>query len=258
MPIMASTLYRDMLNFMRNQFASIILLALLTALISVLIGHALSPDSDQLVILNGGASEMADTAEMSLQEMVQQMSPEQQQVLLKASAAGTFAGLLGNVLLVGGLLTMIRMVSSRQPTSVVRSLGLSLPILPRLLLLIFLTTLLVQLGLLLVLVPGILVAIALSLAPVITTSENLGVFKSMRLSSKLAFANLRLIAPAIMIWLAAKAAVLLLATELTMVSSLVAAVLLNGLSNVISALLLIYLYRLYMLLRDTDAEPVNP
>jgi uncharacterized membrane protein (DUF373 family) len=95
-----------------------------------------------------------------------------------------------------------------------------------------------------------LVAIALSLAPIIATSENLGVFKSMRLSSKLAYANLRLIMPAVLVWLLAKAAVLLLAAQFSQVSSLVAAVLLNGLSNIVSALLLIYLYRLYMLLRQ--------
>ncbi|CAJ0992817.1 hypothetical protein SODG_004338 [Sodalis praecaptivus] len=247
MPIMASTLYRDMLNFFRNQFASIVLLALLTALISVVLGHALSPGSEQLMMFSDG-THMGDTADMSLQQLVQQMSVEQQRVLLKASAAGTLAGLVGNVLLAGGLLTMIRLVSNRQPVSVLRAIGLSAPLLPRLLLLIFLTTLLVQLGLLLIIVPGILLAIAFSLAPVIATSDNLGAIKSMRLSASLAFANLRLLAPAVLFWLLAKAAVLLLATQFTLVSLLVAAVLLNGLSNLISALLLIYLYRLYMLL----------
>ncbi|NDL62431.1 YciC family protein [Acerihabitans arboris] len=250
MPIMASTLYRDMLNFTRNQFTSIVLLALLAALISVALGHALSPSSDQLVILSADSGDMADTSSMSLQELVQQMTPEQQKVLLKASAAGTFAGLVGNVILAGALLTMIRLVSDRQPVSVLRAIGLSAPLLPRLLLLVFITTLLVQLGLILIVIPGILVAIALSLAPVIAASDNLGVFKSMRLSSKLAFANLRLITPAVLVWLLAKATVLLLAAQFTQVSSLVAAVLLNGLSNIISALLLIYLYRLYMLLRQ--------
>lgn len=250
MPIMASTLYRDMLNFMRNQFTSILLLALLTALITVLIGHALTPDSDQLVILNGDSSALADSGKMTLQELVQQMSPEQQMVLLKASAAGTLAGLIGNVILAGGLLTMIGLVSNRQPVSVLRAIGLSAPLLPRLLLLVFLTTLLVQLGLLLVVVPGLLAAIAFSLAPVIAVNDNVGALRAMKQSTKLAMANLRLIAPAVVLWLAAKAAILILAAQFTQFSTLVAAVLLNGLSNLVSALLLVYLYRLYMLLRQ--------
>ncbi|TKI08139.1 YciC family protein [Martelella alba] len=254
MPIMASALYRDMLNFTRNQFASIALLALLTALISVLLGHVLSPNTDQLAIIGGESSGLSDSANMSLQELVQQLSPEQQKILLKASAAGTFAGLMGNVILAGGLLTMIRLVSKRQSVSVIRAIGLSAPVLPRLLLLIFVTTLLVQLGLLLIVVPGVLLAIAFSLAPIIAASENLGIFKSMRLSSKMAFANLRLVTPAVVAWLLAKAVVLLLASQFTQVSSLLSAVLLNGLSNFVSALLLIYLYRLYMLLRQDNAH----
>lgn len=248
MSIMASTLYRDMLNFFRNQFASILLLALLTALIRVVLEHALSPGSEQLMTLSDG-THIGATADMSLQQLVRQMSVEQQRVLLKAAAAGTMASLVGNVLLAGGLLTMIRLVSNRQPVSVLRAIGLSALLLPRLLLLIFLTTLLVQLGLLLIIMPGILLSIAFSLAPVIATSDNLGAIKSMRLSASLAFANFRLLSPAVMFWLLTKAAVLLLAPQFTLVSSLVVSVLLNGLSNLISALLLIYLYRLYMLLQ---------
>lgn len=247
MPIMASTLYRDMLNFFRNQFTSILLLALLTALISVVISHMLSPDSMQLMALTD-STHMSGTADMSLQQLIQQMSVEQQSILLKTSVAGTFAGLVGNVLLAGGLLTMIRLVSDRQPVSVLRAISLSAPLLPRLLLLIFLITLLVQLGLLLVIVPGILLAISFSMAPVIATRDNVGAIKSMRMSTSLAFANFRLLTPVILFWLLTKAVVLLLVPQLTPVSTLVATVLLNGVSNLISALLLIYLYRLYMLL----------
>lgn len=253
MQIIGSTLYRDMLNFFRNQFVSIVLFALLTALISVVLGYTLSPGSEELMTLSNGTNNdttnMDDTADISLQQFVQEMSVEQKHVLLKASAAGTLTGLVGNVLLAGGLLTMIRLISNRQPVSVFRIISLSAPFLPRLLLLIFLTTLLVQVGLLLIIVPGILLAIAFSLAPIIATSDNLGAIKSMRLSATLAFSNLRLLAPAVLFWLLTKAAVLLLVTQFTLASSLMVVVLLNGLSNLISALLLIYLYRLYMLLQ---------
>lgn len=249
MPIMASTLSRDMMIFFRYQFSSIVLLALLTTLISVVIGYLLSPGSEELMTLSDGIY-MGNLADMNLQELIRQMSIEQRRVLLQASAAGTLASLVGNVLLAGGLLTMIRLVSNRQSVSVLRAISLSTPLLPRLLLLIFLSTSLIQLGMLLIIVPGILLAIAFSLAPVIiAASDNLGVIKSMRISASLAIANLRLLAPAVLFWLLAKAAVLMLATQFTLGSSLITTVLLNGLSNLISALLLIYLYRLYMLVQ---------
>lgn len=249
MLLMVSTLYHDMLNFFRNQFTNIIILVLLTSSISVVLDSMLLPGHEQLMSL-GINVEMNDTAGINLKQIIEQLSAEQQLILLKISTAGTFANLVGNVLLAGGLLNMISLLSNRQSASVLRSILLSVPVLPRLSLLIFLTTLLVQLGLLLLL-PGVLLAIALSLAPVIAMIDNLGVVRSMHLSIELAYNNIRLIAPAVLFWLLVKAVLLLLAVQFTMNSILVATILFNVFSNLISSLLLIYLYRLYMLLRHS-------
>ena len=249
MPITASTLYRDSFNFMRNQLTSILLLALLTAFITVLLNQAFVPDADQLNILANAESDLTSTAGMGLQEIIQQMTPEQQIVLLKVSAAATFSALVGNVLLAGGMLTLIRLVSERQPTSALRSIGASAPILPRMLVLMFICTLLIQLGLMLFVLPGVLIAIAVALAPVITATERVGVMGALRLSARLAYANIRLVVPAMMLWLAAKLLLLFLVSHLTALTPTVATVVLTALSNVVSAMLLIYLFRLYMLLR---------
>lgn len=167
MPITANALYRDSFNFLRNQLASILMLALLTAFISVLLNQAFSPDAEQLATLAATTSDFASSTGMGIQEVIQQMTPEQQMVLLKVSAAATFSALVGNVLLVGGMLTLIRLVSQGERTSALRALGASAPDLPRLLLLLFICTLLIQLGLTLFVVPGVAMAIAFALAPVI-------------------------------------------------------------------------------------------
>ncbi len=253
MPITANTLYRDSFNFFRNQVASIVLLALLTAFISVLLNQAFSPDIEQLKILTATESDLASNAGagMGIQEIIQQMTPEQQMVLLKVSAAATISALVGNVLLVGGMLTLIRLVSEGQRTSALRAIGISAPLLPRLLLLLFVCTLLTQLGLTLFVVPGVIMAISFSLAPVISVADGKGMFASLKLSCKLAFANARVIVPAMMLWLAAKLLVLFMVSHLSVLTPHVASIVLTALSNLVSALLLIYLFRLYMLLRDT-------
>lgn len=250
MPITANTLYRDSFNFFRNQLASILILALLTAFISVLLHQVFSPDIEQLKILSATEGDFAASAGMGIQEIIQQMTPEQQMVLLKVSAAATFSALVGNVLLVGGMLTLVRLVSQGQRLSALRAIGASAPELPRLLLLLFICTLLIQLGLTLFVVPGVIMAIAFSLAPVITTADKKGVFASIKLSCKLAFANARVIVPAMMLWLAAKLLVLFMVSHLSVLTPNVASVVLTALSNLVSALLLIYLFRLYMLLRS--------
>lgn len=245
MSFTAGSLYRDTGNFFRHQLVTIILVALLTSFITVLIGHALTPGADQLSILTDGDNGSG----MSLIEMVQNMSPDQQRVLLKASAAGTFASLVGNTLLLGGMLSLLPMVSAGQRVSALRAIGASAPTLPRLLLLVFLMTLIIQLGFMALVVPGLILAVVLSLAPVILSTEKVGIFAAMRTSTRLVWSQMKVVAPAIAVWLLAKVVVLFLASSLTILPANVASVLLNALSNLVSAILIIYLYRLYMLLR---------
>ncbi|MGM3173189.1 YciC family protein [Dickeya lacustris] len=248
MPITASRLYRDTLNFTRNQSVSILMLALLSALITVVLGHLLTPSAEQLQQLSSSQIDLSSIDQPSLSDIIQQLSPEQQMILLKASAAGTLATLVGNALLTGGVLMLIQQVSAGYQTSALRAISAAAPFLPRLFMLILVCTLLIQLGMVLLVVPGILLSVALSISPVIAVTERSGLFAAMRASTKLAFAHFRQTAPAVLLWLLAKVAVLLLLARLP-VSPTLLAVLLNGVSNMLSALLLVYVFRLYMLLR---------
>lgn len=244
MSITASSLYRDTGNFFRHQLVTLVLMALLTSFITVIVGHALTPGQEQLSLLG-----QTDDSATSLFDLVQSMTPEQQRVLLRASAAGTLAALIGNTLLLGGMLSLIPLVSSGQRVSALRAIGASAPLLPKLLLQTFLITLLVQLGFMVLMVPGVILAILLSLAPLMLVSEKKGVIGAMRASMGLAWKNVKLIAPAIVLWLLAKIALLFLISSITVLPANIASVVMNAVGNLISALLIIYLYRLYMLVR---------
>ncbi|AXF75750.1 envelope biogenesis factor ElyC [Erwinia tracheiphila] len=244
MSFTAGSLYRDTGNFFRNQFITIALISLLASFITVIIGHALTPGVEQLSIMTDG-----NNGSGSLLEMVQNMSPDQQRILLRASAAGTLASLVGNTLLLGAMLMLIPMVSAGHRISALRAIGCSATLLPRLLLLVFVVTLVVQLGFMVLVVPGVILSIVLALSPIVLATEKSGIFSAMRTSMRLVWRQMKVVAPAVALWLLAKLVVLLLASSLTVLPANVASVLLNALSNLVSAILIIYLYRLYMLLR---------
>ncbi|ATW34506.1 MULTISPECIES: YciC family protein [Candidatus Williamhamiltonella] len=250
MSITANRLYRDSFNFLRNELFTIVLLTLFAALTTVMINHLFLPTQEQLNILETTKNQI-DAQNIGIKQMISQMSPEQQMAILKISACATFSMLLGHVLLIGGMLSIMIEISNNRPVRFLKTLSTFLPVLPKLFLLVFICTLLIQLGLTAFIIPGIIIALSVSFSPIIFINEKVGIFSAISRSSKMAFAHARLIIPAMLLWWSAKLLLLLLLSinHLNISSHNMMILIFNALNYFLLAFLLVYLFRLYMLLR---------
>lgn len=250
MSITANSLYRDTVSFLRHEFMSILLIALLSSLISVILNQALVPDQGRIAIFN----EQNLNQGLSLTEAISHISPEQQKLLLRTAAVSALSDLVSDTLLVGGMLCLISLASVGKRVSALRAIGASAPLWPRLVLLVFLMTMVIQVGFMLFVLPGIVLGILFSLSPVILITEQTGSIAAMRGSFRFVLSHFKLIAPAVLFWLLAKVALLPLSSLLNDWPGGLGALVLNGLQYFFSAILIVYLFRLYMLMRSSAVQ----
>ncbi|VFP83243.1 YciC family protein [Candidatus Erwinia haradaeae] len=245
MLITASTLYRDTGNFFRHQLLNITLLVVFTSCIMMIVSKILMPSIDEMQVFG---DDLSIGMTRSFFEMIRNMSLEQQKVLLQISASGTCSSLIGNTLLLGGMLSLIRLVSSGKRVSALRAVIASSPDLINLLSLTFLMMLSIQIGFMVLVVPGVFLSVTLALAPMIITTDKVGIFTAIYTSSQMGWSHVKVISPVVMVWILAKILILVLASAFVILPPDIAILLLNVLSNFISSILVIYLSRLYMLL----------
>jgi hypothetical protein len=184
---------------------------------------------------------------VSLLNNIQSIPQEQIHAILQTLIAGAIATLVGNAILVGSITSIVKSSSYGKKTNTLKAMSSSLPILPRLLIQISISTLLVQVGFMLLIVPGILLTILISLAPILLAKKNISIIMAIQDSFIIVWRNIGLVSPAIVLWLLARASVTLFVSLLPL-PSVIIVLGLATIYNILYALLIIYLYRLLMLI----------
>ncbi|PHM49474.1 YciC family protein [Xenorhabdus miraniensis] len=242
MPITANTLYHDSINFFKNQLLNIVILSVLAALVTTLLEHFLMPNGEQLNLLIELQNALKEGGNAGIRDFVAQLTTDEQTMFLHTAFGILFCNIFGNTLITASVLVLIHAVSHGQQTNAIHAGTLSIKLLPKMFLLMFICTLLVQIGYALMFLPGILFSITFALAPIFLFEKGKSVFSAMQESWKLAFSNMRLLIPAMLLWFAVK-------LMLELVSVKIPGIAVSILNNLLSALLLIYLFRLYMLVK---------
>lgn len=247
MSISAQSLISDSVNFFKNQLNDLSTIVLLATAASIAIYAMMIPNAQMIAVLFDAQTKFIDAGNSGLQSWVQGLSEEDKSSILRVSLGLILSVTFGSLILICGVLAYISGLSRGEQMTGIQALSASLSKAPSMFLLLIICSLLVQLGITIMVFPGIVLAIGFALAPAILISENTNPFSAMGKSWKMAYTNWRIVLPMILIWMASQMLVSLLVSSFH-INHIVT----NGLSfllnNVISAFALIYFYRLYMLL----------
>ncbi|ELX8378089.1 YciC family protein [Providencia vermicola] len=247
MSISANSLINNSVNFFKNQLGGLFTIVLLATVVSVVIYAIMVPNAHMLAVLYNAQAQLIDSGNSGLQNWVQDLSEEDKSSILRVSFGLILSVTFGSLILICGVLSYIAGLSRGEDITATQALSASLPKAPSMFLLLVVCSLLVQLGITIMLIPGIVLAIGFSLAPAVLMSENVNPFSAMGKSWKMAYANWRVVLPMVLIWMASQMLVSILINKLQL-NHIVA----NGLSffinNIIAAFALLYFYRLYMLI----------
>ncbi|MCV2502420.1 MAG: YciC family protein [Candidatus Lightella neohaematopini] len=238
-------IYFDVINFVRNQFYNIMMLVLIVSILNTSINHVLISFNEKLLLNNI----IIEHGNLNLNQFIQQLSSEQQHLLLKISIINTVTNLINNIFIIGGVLIIIDVLKYTKKEQIIKILIFSLTKkLPKLSILIFLLTIVIQFGLLLLVIPGIILIILLSFSPVILFTNQISISKSIYNSIIFSINNFKLVYPIILLWLIIKMILLLLITKLFFITPLTTNIILNSVNNLLLSILIIYIFRLYLFL----------
>ncbi|XBC39969.1 MAG: YciC family protein [Buchnera aphidicola (Chaetogeoica yunlongensis)] len=243
MHITANLLFRDTINFFKLKRSTIIIFILLSSSLTLTIDSIITPNIKFTFDLN----QLNIDKYYSVLNFFKTLNLDQQKMLLLSSITRSFSLLIGNTLLLGNLIKFIQNTSCNKLTNFFASNNLSFRLFFRLMQLIFITTFITQLGFLSFVIPGMIFFIFFSLSPIILITENKTVFDSIYLSTKIIFQHFKIIIPAITFWLCLKVLIILIISHIKILSEYTELFILNLCMNFISSILIIYLFRFYML-----------
>lgn len=249
MPTTASTIYRDSLNFYKNERRSIVTLSAFLAVILAAITSLVGPSTQEYQLMiefiaNFKNSEFANSSPAELEAMSNSVVDVAKKVLILYA----FETLLQSVLVLV-LLMFIMAISSGHNVTITQAFSAGLPHLPKMFLLVILCSILISVGFMVMIIPGIILLIGFALAPVVLTHQsNLG--NAIRLGWKIGFNESKLLIPALGIWILLQFGVGFLTNITAQLPSFIHNFLFYSLKNMASAWIIIYLFRLFMLVHD--------
>ncbi|QCI20999.1 UPF0259 family protein [Buchnera aphidicola (Hyperomyzus lactucae)] len=247
MLITAKELRHDTRHFFHKQIATIFFISIFITFISMFIDMFIKPDMHIIFIIENNNFINAE----SLLELIHNMNLEEKAQLLKYSIFKIIELLINKTLLLGSMITLISNLSKDKKEPILKVLHSLFLFLPSLFILNFMIAFIIQLGFMLLVIPGIVLTIILSLTPIIFYFKKNSLIDSIRLSMHISWKNIKIIASGVLLWMFGKFILITLLSSIYLSNKNIVFLISNISTNILYSILIIYLFRFYMIFSNT-------
>ncbi|ALD15227.1 membrane protein [Buchnera aphidicola (Aphis glycines)] len=240
-------LYNDTFHFVSKEIKSIFCISIISTLISVIINILIKPDMNVISIIENNRF----INSYSVFDFINNMSEYEKKELLKYSIFKIIEFLSSKTFLLGSIITLITYLSNSTQKRITPSLMFFIKIIPSLFILNCITNIIIQIGFMFFIIPGIFLSILLALSPIILSFQKNTVVESIRLSISISWKYINIVGTGVLFWMFIKFISTKFLLNFHFVNKNFIFFILNVNINIFFSILIIYLFRFYMLLLRT-------
>ncbi|QIQ41303.1 MAG: UPF0259 family protein [Buchnera aphidicola (Aphis urticata)] len=237
-------LYNDTSHFVSKEIKSIFFISIITTFISIIINILIKPDMQIISIIENNKF----INSYSVFDFINNMSEYEKKELLKYSIFKIIEFLTSKTFLLGSIITLITYLSNNTKQRITLSLIFFIKMLPSLFILNCITNIIIQIGFIFFVLPGIFLSILLALSPIILSFQKNTLIESIRLSIAISWKYINIISTGVLFWMCMKFILTKVLLNLHFMNKNFIFFILNVNINVFFSILIIYLFRFYMLL----------
>lgn len=242
MSITIRELCNDTFHFVSKEIKVIVFISILATFMSILINMLIKPNMHIISIIENKKLINSN----SLFDLINNMSTYEKKELLKYSIFKMLEFLVSKTFLLGSIITLIAYLSNKKE-SIISSIYSFFKFLPNLFMLNFFTAFAIQIGFMFFIFPGIFLSVLLALAPIILSFKKNNLIDSIRLSLSISYKNLNIIATGVFFWMCVKFILTTILSNHYVINKNFIFLILNINMNIFFCILIIYLFRFYML-----------
>ncbi|QCI17096.1 UPF0259 family protein [Buchnera aphidicola (Aphis helianthi)] len=240
-------LCNDTYHFVSKEIKTIFLISIIAAFISVLINMLIKPDMHIISMIENNKFINSH----SVFDFINNMTEYEKKALLRYSTFKIIEFLTSKTFLLGSIITLITYLSDNKKQPITFLMIFFAKLLPSLFILNCINNIIIQIGFMFFIFPGIFLSILLALSPIILAFQKNTLIDSIRMSISISWKYMNIIGTGVLFWMCVKFFLTKILLNIHLMNKSFIFLILNININVFFSILIIYLFRFYMLFQRT-------